>query len=67
MFNKNEKEADSDQEYVDDKIVNLNELKEEKPYFMTLLHQHNKYMATKDSEEMLRDNEKNFIEAAGMS
>ena len=49
-------------------MVNLSELKEDKPYFMTLLHQHNRYMKAKESsEEMIRDNEKNFVEGPNMS
>ena len=57
-----------DPQKVDDKVVNLSELKEDKPYFMTLLHQHNRYMKAKENpEEMIRDNEKNFIEGPTMS
>ena len=34
---------------------------------MSILHQKNQYFKTKDKEEMIRDNERNFVEAPGIS
>jgi hypothetical protein len=38
--------------------------KNDEGYFQGLLNQHNQYMVTKDREEAIRENERNFIEAS---
>ena len=37
--------------------------KNDEGYFQGLLNQHNHYMTTKEKEEAIRENERNFIEA----
>ena len=55
--------------YVDDKHVNFSTLGKEKAYFESLLDQYTDTMnrPKESKEELLRENERNFVEAAGSS
>lgn len=49
--------------YFEDKRVAFKEAGETNPpFFESLLHHHNQYLAPQDKEEAIRENEKNFVE-----
>ena len=57
-----------DKRYLADKVVNFSDLLEKPGYFEGLLHQKNKARPQETSaEEMIRENERNFVEGSSAS
>ena len=58
----------SDKRYLHNKIVNFSNLEKDPGFFDGLLHQQNNFQPKEtDSEDIIRQNEKNFVEASSAS